>query len=274
MTWWAVHARPAPDDRERVAAWLVVRTGHAVEERADGVVVAFAGEESNARALAREASTSQGAPATALPVDRVDWTVRWRDGIGQRRIGRLLLTPSWLEYDASDPLVVVLDPETAFGSGEHGSTRAALALLERLLVPEDLMLDLGSGSGILSICAARLGARRAIGVEVDPDANVIARANVARNGVADRVTILDGDAGALAPLLGPAQMVVSNILREVNVSLLPAIRQALAPDGVVIFSGMEQAERELFLPAVHEAGLRLDQQATDDGWWAAAARVA
>ena len=274
MTWWAVHARPAAHDRERVASWLVARTGHAVEERADGVVVAFAGKESDAVALAREASTSQGAPATARPVEPVDWTVRWRDGIGQRRIGRLLLTPSWLEHESSDPLVVVLDPETAFGSGEHGSTRAALALLERLLVPEDLMLDLGSGSGILSICAARLGARQAIGVEIDPQANVIARANVARNGVADRVSILDGDAAVLAPLLGPAQMVVSNILREVNVSLLPAIRQALAPDGVVIFSGMEQPERELFLPAMGEAGLRLDHEATDDGWWAAAARVA
>lgn len=274
MTWWAVHACPSAEDRERVAAWLVARTGHAVEERADGVVVAFAGQEADAVALAREASTSQRAPATAQPVDPVDWTVRWRDGIGQRRIGRLLLTPSWLEHDGTDPMVVVLDPETAFGSGEHGSTRAALALLERLLVPEDLMLDLGSGSGILSICAARLGARRAIGIEVDSDANVIARANVDRNNVADRVAILDGDAGVLAPLLGPADVVVSNILREVNVSLLPAIRQALAPKGVVIFSGMEQPERDLFLPAMAEAGLRLDQEATDDGWWAAAARVA
>lgn len=273
MTWWAVHARPPADDRERVAAWLVARTGHAVEERADGVVVAFAGDESDAVALAREASASQGAPATAQPADPVDWTVRWRDGIAQRRIGRLLLTPSWLEHDNTDPMVVVLDPETAFGSGEHGSTRAALALLERLLVPEDLMLDLGSGSGILSICAARLGARRAIGIEVDADANVIARANVDRNGVADQVTILDGEAGVLAPLLGPAQVVASNILREVNISLLPSIRRALARDGVVIFSGMEQAERELFLPAMTDVGLRLEQEAIDDGWWAAAARL-
>src|SRR5690606_27803377 len=69
MTWWAVHARPAADDRERVAAWLVARTGHAVEERADGVVVAFAGGESDAIALAQEASAGQGAPATAQPVD-------------------------------------------------------------------------------------------------------------------------------------------------------------------------------------------------------------
>lgn len=274
MSWWAVHTRPPAHDRERIAAWLVARTGHAVEERADGVVVAFAGEEADAIALADEISASQGAPATAHQVDRVDWSVHWRDGIRQRRIGRLLLTPSWLEYDTSDPYVVVLDPESAFGSGEHGSTRAALTLLERLLVPEDLMLDLGSGSGILSICGARLGARHAIGIEVDPDANIIARDNVTRNGVEHRVTILDGDAALLAPLAGPAEMVVSNILREVNVSLLPAIRQALAPGGVVIFSGMEQQERELFLPEMNAAGLQLDQEATDDGWWAAAARVA
>ncbi len=274
MSWWAVHARPSTNDRERVAAWLVARTGHAVEERADGMVVAFAGEEADAVALAHESSTTQGAPATAHQVDPVDWSVRWRDGIQQRRIGRLLLTPSWLEHNRNDPYVVVLDPETAFGTGEHGSTRAALALLERLLVPEDLMLDLGSGSGILSICAARLGARQAIGIEVDVEANSIARDNVKRNGVSDRVSILDGDAGLLAPLAGPAEMVVSNILREVNVSLLPAIRQALAPNGVAVFSGMELQERDLFLPAMRGAGLRLDQEATDDGWWAAAARIA
>src|SRR5690606_20410338 len=143
-------------------------------------------------------------------------------------------------------VVVTLDPESAFGSGEHGSTRAALALLERLLVPGHRLLDFGSGSGILAIAAARLGGTMAVGIEVDDEANPIAEANAARNGVADRVTFLHGDAGALHPLVGQVDLVCSNILRTVNTLLLPAIREALRPGGVAIFSGMEEAEEPLF----------------------------
>ena len=85
---------------------------------------------------------------------------------------------------AAGPVVVLMDPENAFGSGEHGSTRAALTLLEALLRPGDRVLDLGSGSGILAIAAARLGAGRAVGVEVDAEANTVAVRNAERNGVA------------------------------------------------------------------------------------------
>jgi len=167
---------------------------------------------------------------------------------------------------------VVLDPETAFGSGEHGSTRAALILLERLIRPGHRVLDLGSGSGILSIAAVKLGAARAIGVESDPEANPVAVRNAARNGVGDRIEFLDGDAGALAPLAGPADLLLSNILRTVNTALLPAILASLRLGGVAIFSGMEESEAQLFLPALRGAGLRVEDEVADAGWWAVAAR--
>src|SRR5262249_41493621 len=146
-------------------------------------------------------------------LDTLDWTLRWRDGLGPRRIGRLTVVPSWVPgAEGSDSLTVVLDPETAFGSGEHGSTRAALTLLERHLHSGDRVLDLGSGSGILAIAAAKLGACRAIGIENDVEANPVARRNAERNAVPHLVEFLDGDAGDMAPLLGPADLLVSNIL--------------------------------------------------------------
>ncbi len=101
------------------------------------------------------------------------------------------------------------------------------------------MLDLGSGSGILAIAAVKLGAARAIGIENDAEANSVAVRNAARNGVEDAVEFLDGDAGDLAPLLGPADLLLSNILRMANTALLPAIVAALRPGGIAIFSGME-----------------------------------
>lgn len=154
-------------------------------------------------------------------LDPVDWSVKWRDGIITRRFGRLVVTASWLPVvPEGDEVVVSLDPESAFGSGEHGSTRAAMTLLERHLVPGDRVLDFGSGSGILAIAAAKLGATSAIGIEVDDESHPIAEANAEKNGVSDRVTFLIGDAGDLGILAGPAEVVCSNILRTVNTLLL------------------------------------------------------
>jgi len=275
MTWWAIDVRTAPERREWLSAWLVTRTGQAVEERDDGTLVTFAGDEAGADALIAELAVSVGVPpvTSRRALEDVDWSVRWREGLSARTFGRLTVVPSWVPEAASPgPTTVVLDPETAFGSGEHGSTRAALILLERLIRPGHRVLDLGSGSGILSIAAVKLGAARAIGVESDPEANPVAVRNAARNGVGDRIEFLDGDAGALAPLAGPADLLLSNILRTVNTALLPAILASLRLGGVAIFSGMEESEAQLFLPALRRAGLRVEDEVADAGWWAVAAR--
>lgn len=273
MSWWAIDVRPDPARREWVGAWLVARTGQAVEERADGTLVTFAEDEGAADALVAALEAEGAAPVetTRRPLESVDWTTRWRDGLGPRHFGRLTVTPSWIDRPAGDGPTVVLDPESAFGSGEHGSTRAALTLLERHLRPGDRVLDLGSGSGILAIAAATLGAARAIGIENDPEANPVAWRNAERNGVTEVVDFLEGDAGDLAPLLGPADLLLSNILRLVNTALLPAIVAALRPGGLAIFSGMEELEAPLFLPALAAAGLVARDEVTDTGWWAVAA---
>jgi ribosomal protein L11 methyltransferase len=279
MSWWAIDVRTTPERRDWLSAWLVTRTGQAVEEREDGTLVTFAGDEDAAEGLLAEIAAAVrdagGAPVESArrPLDDVDWSTRWREGLGPRRFGRLTVVPSWApEAGAAVGPTVVLDPENAFGSGEHGSTRAALTLLERLLRPGDTVLDLGSGSGILAIAAARLGAARAVGVEEDAEANLVARRNASRNGVGGVTEFLDGDAGALAPLLGPADLILSNILRSVNSALLPAIRSALAPGGIAVFSGMEEAEADLFRPLLPEARLRVIAETVDAGWWAVAAR--
>jgi ribosomal protein L11 methyltransferase len=274
MTWWAIDVRTSAGQRDSVGAWLVARTGQAVEERDDGTLVAFAADEEAVAALVEELGRAVDTPVVIEPrrVESTDWSTRWREGLGPRKLGRLTIIPSWLpEASAPDPLTIVLDPETAFGSGEHGSTRAALTLLSRLLQPGDRVIDLGSGSGILAIAAIKLGAARAIGIEIDPEANEVAGRNAARNGVSDRVEFLEGDAATLAPLVGPADLLLSNILRAVNTALLPVIIRALRPGGSAIFSGMEQPESEEFRQALTDAGFRLVQETLDAGWWGVAA---
>jgi len=274
MTWWAIDVRPEPARRDRVGAWLVARTGQAVEERDDGTLVTFAEDERAADELvAALAVAGEGqVETTRHPLEAVDWTTQWRDGLGPRRFGRLTVSPSWVELPAgTDGLTVVLDPESAFGSGEHGSTRAALTLLERHLRPGDRVLDLGSGSGILAIAAAKLGAGSAVGIDNDAEASPVAWRNAERNGVVDAVDFLEGDAGDLAPLLGPADLLLSNILRAVNTMLLPAIVAALRPGGLAVFSGMEETEAAAFRPVLAAGGLTVRDEAVDAGWWAVAA---
>ena len=273
MNWWAIELSPPAEGRDDLAAWLVERTGLAVEDRDGGPLVAFAASDEALAALEGDLRRDQpGLAASVRALPTVDWATAWREGLGPRRFGRLVVSPSWIEAPlAPGEVLVRLDPETAFGSGEHGSTRTALLLLERLLAPGDVVFDLGSGSGILAIAARRLGASRAVGIEVDDEAIPVAVRNAARNGVPE-VQFLTGDAAVLTPLLGPADLVLSNILRLINVALLPEVCDALRPGGTAIFSGMEESEAPAFLPELTAAGFSPVAEARDGGWWAVAAR--
>jgi len=272
--WWRISVDCRPEDTDAVAAALVAATGQGVEEPADGRLLTVETSEENAkRVVGALVASFPALEGIVTPLDPVDWSVKWRDGIITRRFGRLVVTPSWLPVVPADNEVLVsLDPESAFGSGEHGSTRAAMTLLERHLKPGDRVLDFGSGSGILAIAAAQLGAVTAIGIEVDDESHPIAEANAEKNGVADRVTFLVGDAAELGVLAGPAEVLCSNILRTVNTLLLPAIQKALVPGGVAIFAGMEDMEEELFRPVLERAGFTVVDDVHDAGWWGVAAR--
>jgi ribosomal protein L11 methyltransferase len=275
VSWYAIEVQPADDQRDAIAAWLVERTGQAIEERADGTLVSFALDLAGAQTIESELARSYGVSVLHKPLPEVDWSTAWRKGLGPRRVGRFVIVPTWLRYDA-DPgdEVIALDPEMAFGSGEHGSTRGALALLEKWVPPQARVIDLGSGSAILAIAAARLGARQVTGVELDPDAMSAAQQNVEQNGAGAVVRLMEGDATVLTPLLAPVDLVISNILRNINTLLLPAIHAALAPEGRAIFAGMETSERELFLDALGENRFAVLDDMVDEGWWSVAVRRA
>jgi ribosomal protein L11 methyltransferase len=274
QTWWRISVDCRPEDTDAVAAALVAATGQGVEEPAEGRLLTVETSEERAKQVVGElVATFPALEGIVTPLDPVDWSTKWREGIITRRFGRLVVTPSWLPVTPEGrEVVVTLDPESAFGSGEHGSTRAAMTLLERHLKPGDRVLDFGSGSGILAIAAAKLGAVTAIGIEVDDESHPIAEANAEKNGVSDRVTFLVGDAGELGVLAGPAEVLCSNILRTVNTLLLPSIQKALVPGGIAIFAGMEDMEEELFRPVLERAGFTIVDDVHDAGWWGVAAR--
>ena len=202
----------------------------------------------------------------------VDWSQAWRSRLSAHRVGNLVVTPPWLAHeddDAAQAAQIVIEPEMAFGTGDHETTRGVLRLMQRVVRAGDVVADLGAGSAVLAIAAAKLGAARCVAVEMDPDAIANAESNVRRNRVDDRVTVIEGDAIALLPLIAPVRVVLANIVSPVLLQLLPVIRAALAPDGAAILSGILVEERDMMRTALRAAGWRVLDVDEEGPWWSA-----
>jgi len=202
-----------------------------------------------------------------------DWEREWRRGLQARQVSpRVVVKPSWTEWEGQPSHVVIeIDPQMAFGTGEHPTTRGCLRLIDRLIEPGDRALDIGSGSAILAIAAARLGAREVVAIEYDPDANINARENLARNDAEGVVTLWEemADAGLIARL-GPFDLVLANILSGVIRPLLPALSMSLSMYGRLIVSGILIEERTAVMDDAVSAGLQLIAEDQEEGWWSGA----
>ena len=203
-----------------------------------------------------------------------DWAAKWKQGLAPRRVtDRLVVKPTWTTWDAAPGQVVVdIDPQMAFGTGEHATTRGCLRLLDSVVREGDRVVDVGSGSAVLAIAAVRLGAAEAIAVEYDPDANLNARENLERNGVESRVRIVEAMADdALLAELGRFDLVIANILSGVIRPLLPAFLRALGgdPDGRLIVSGILRTESADVVRDAEAAGFRVAKVDEEEEWWSA-----
>jgi ribosomal protein L11 methyltransferase len=185
-----------------------------------------------------------------------------------QRIGRIAVAPPWMSDDiASAEIPILIEPAMAFGTGEHETTRGVLALMQSLVEPGMLVADLGSGSGVLAIAAAKLGAGRVVAIEMDPDAIGNAMENVERNRVAAQVTVLQGDAAALLPLVAPVSLVLANIISSVVIELSPLMHRALPPGGRAVISGILVNEREHCLSSLAVDGWILESELREGEWW-------
>ncbi len=176
-------------DGELAACELFDLGALAVEERAriDGVeLVAGFGPDANLAVIAGSLRWARSATITAVDDDGRD---RWREHAAPTVIGPLAIVPAWLAFDGEMPHVVRIEPGRAFGIGDHPATRLALAALIDVVQPGDTLLDVGCGTGVLAIAAARLGAQRVVAIDIDPHARGVALANVDANGVNDVVSV-------------------------------------------------------------------------------------
>ncbi|MPZ14249.1 MAG: methyltransferase [Chloroflexi bacterium] len=226
-----------------------------------------------------------------------DWEQAWKPHFPVVHIGlRTVIVPAWRRYRArAGESVLRLDPGLAFGTGLHPTTRLCLTAIESLVAPGARVLDAGTGSGILAIAAARMGAARVFALDVDPIAVSAARQNVRLNSLSRVIRVYEGPADGLlasragpavpargraagpkarpaSPIAGPFDLIVANLTAKVNVSLAPVLAPLLAPDGRLVASGILAERAGEVVGALVAAGLEVVERQHETDWVALVAQ--
>ena len=202
-----------------------------------------------------------------------NWEESWKDNYPPQEIGsKIVILPYWLAGQEGDRLPVILDPGLTFGTGAHPTTQMVVETMEDLIRPGHHCLDLGSGSGILSLCALRLGAESAVGIDIDPKAEGIARENAAYNGFgAPEFTALTGNVTedtALMESLAAREydIVLVNIVADVIIGLSPVLPNFLSSKSTLICSGILDVRLADVLAALASAGLTVTEIKEKEDW--------
>lgn len=220
------------------------------------------------------------ATITASETEDKDWINNWKEFFHQFYVDDILIKPSWEEVQPEDrdKLLIQIDPGTAFGTGMHETTQLCIRQLRKYLTPETVLLDVGTGSGILSIISLKLGAKRAVGTDLDPCALEAVKENIEVNGI---------DPASFEMMIGNIitekevqdrvgygcyDIVVANILAEVLVPLTPVILAQLKPGGIYITSGIIDDKEALVVQTVKDCGLTVLEVAHQGEWVSVTAR--
>jgi ribosomal protein L11 methyltransferase len=204
---------------------------------------------------------------TYTRVDEADWAEAWKEFFYPEKISPgLVVKPTWRQYDArAGETIIEIDPGMAFGTGTHPTTVLCLRLIEDHLRSEMTFLDVGTGSGILMIAAAKLGARQVTGVDNDPMAVVVARKNLQVNGISsESQTVVKGS--LVSGIHGRYDLVAANILAEVIVRLAPDLPAVMAPGGRVICSGIIRSKQDQVAASLEAAGLEIVESRVQEEW--------
>jgi ribosomal protein L11 methyltransferase len=221
-------------------------------------------------------------------LEEKDWAEAWKRQYQIQRVGRrTVIVPAWEEYSpAPGEIVLRLEPGMAFGTGLHPTTRLCLRALEQHCPPGGNLLDVGTGSGVLAIAAAKLGARFVLALDADGAAVSVARENVSMNGVGGQVTVQHGTlpGGDAVPVYfvsdgnlelldsGQFDLIIVNILAHVIIDLAPALAARVAPAGAVIAAGLIDTQEHLVTESFEAAGLSVVERAQEKDWVSLVAR--
>ena len=222
--------------------------------------------------------------AECVPAEKVeicsvcddDWKDKWKEYFKPSKITeRIVVKPSWEEYKptSGEELIIEIDPGMAFGTGTHPTTVLCIRAIEKYLSEgKTKILDVGCGSGILAMAGALLGASQVLGIEIDPDAVRVARENVERNGLSDRISVTEGD--LTKGLDWKADLVVANLMADLVIMLSADVEKHLLPGGVYISSGILIEKKEQVAEAVRSCGFTVLEIPEEGEWCAIVAKKA
>ena len=201
-----------------------------------------------------------------------DWTESWKKAFKPFRLGdHMVVKPSWEDFDVREgDHIIEIDPGMAFGTGTHETTGMCVRLVEKYVKPGDTVIDIGTGTGILAIAAAHMGASRVLATDLDAVAVRVAAENVQHNGFADKVEVRCGD--LLDVVRESGDVVIANIIADVVIGLAAPVRQRIVDGGLFICSGIAANRLQDVLDALNESGYTVMEALTQGEWCAVAAR--
>lgn len=204
--------------------------------------------------------------------DDEDWANNWKKYYEPVEVGEsLVIIPSWLEYNGSHTNKIYIEPGMAFGTGTHETTYMCLEALEDYVIEDDVVFDIGCGSGILGVAATKLGAKKIVAVDIDSKCTQVSKENAILNNVEDKVEI--HTANLLDVVSGKADIIVSNIIAEIIAEMVPDLKEHLEDDGLFVSSGIIVEKIYMVENALIENGFEIIEKREKNGWALVVGRI-
>ncbi len=264
----AVTIPSVPSNHELLLGLLLTDEVQGVEEREDAIVFFFdeSAIEGVKTALEQVAAPLANGKILYELIRDQNWNEEWEKTIKPIHVGRFWIRPSWdVEVVPANKIELIIDPKMSFGTGYHETTRLMMGAIPEMVQPDDSVLDAGTGTGVLAISALKIGAKSAIGFDIDPICKENAEENAELNKVSDRFQMFVGTETVVPS--GDFEVVMANINRESLRAMLPALKNFLTQNGRLGLAGLLISDREIMLQALGVAGMKPIREATEGDWW-------
>lgn len=266
--WYEISIKPvAENDVDRVSFYLFELGCRGIVEEMDEVIAYFDRLDYDTINELNLYCETNGFQVEMSNVPAADWEAEWKKNFKPIKItDRIVVKPSWTELEADDDkLVITIDPKMAFGVGTHETTQMVLRFVERYLKPGREVLDVGTGTGILAICAVRLGASSVVALDNDEDAVANAKNNVEINGVKEKVNIQQQN---IQEFVSDQRfdLILANLNRATILNILDQIFYLLKDDGQLVLSGILVSEYTMVLDSLNEMGCRIEAESESGDW--------